>query len=117
MLHWSSHARMEPPRQRSDLRSGRQLHVMPANAEACVISRTVLPPEIWAAIIRLALRAEGRSLAAWERLSRVSSTWRAVLKGMSEPAIAHDQELHIRLQSARCLHVHLLDIHDRVPCC
>ena len=43
---------------------------------------------MWRAIVRAALRAEGDSLATWERLSRVNSFWRAALKGTSSAGIA-----------------------------
>ena len=45
-----------------------------------------LPADIWGAIARATLRAEGGTAHAWERLSRVNSTWRAGLKGMSQSA-------------------------------
>ncbi len=40
-----------------------------------------LPAELWGAVARATLRAEGYSVHAWERLSRVSRAWRAGLTG------------------------------------
>ena len=40
-----------------------------------------LPADAWAAIARATLRAEGDRAWAWERLSRINSTWRAGLRG------------------------------------
>jgi len=57
-----------------------------------------LPADVWAAIARATLRAEGDHAHAWERLRRVNSTWRAALEGGS----AFSRTVH--LQSAVILH-------------
>ena len=40
-----------------------------------------LPADVWGAIARATLRAEGNSVHAWERLCRVCRTWRVALTG------------------------------------
>ncbi len=42
---------------------------------------SALPADMWGAIARAALRAEGDDVRVWERLCRVNSTWRAGLTG------------------------------------
>lgn len=42
-----------------------------------------LPPDVWGAVARAALAAEGHALAAWARLSLVSRAWRDGLTGES----------------------------------
>ncbi len=42
---------------------------------------SALPADMWGAIARAALHAEGDDVHVWERLCRVNSTWRAGLTG------------------------------------
>jgi len=56
---------------------------MSAVERASVSSLPALPAEVWAAIARAALRAEGDRADAWERLRRVNSIWWAALEGAS----------------------------------
>ena len=55
---------------------------MPATEDEVIASDPpALPPDVLRAMAHAALRAEGYSVRAWERLCRVHSTWRADLKG------------------------------------
>ena len=71
----------ETRRQRASPHSTRQSHGTAAVQESCAGSRPRLPAELWGAIARATLRAEGDDVRAWERLCRVSWSWRAGLQG------------------------------------
>ena len=44
----------------------------------------LLPPEVWGAIARETLAAEGGGARAWVRLSLINRSWRAGLAGQSQ---------------------------------
>lgn len=48
-----------------------------------------LPPDVWAAVAKAALAAEGDSLAIWLRLGMVSRSWRDILSGSRLPHQCH----------------------------
>ena len=77
------HARPEP--RGAALPAGaaavRQRHGMLAIEQLTESDGLPLPADVWGVIARATLQAEGGDVHAWERLSRVNSTWRAGLEG------------------------------------
>ena len=54
---------------------------MSSSEQLIVKAWPALPADVWGAVARATLHAEGDTLRAWERLGRVNSIWRASLKG------------------------------------
>ncbi len=78
------HARPEPPGAALPAAAGAavgQQLGLPAIGQLTVSDGLALPANVWGIIARATLQAEGGDVHAWERLSRVSSIWRAGLKG------------------------------------
>ncbi len=79
---------------------------MPVVEQPAPGPQAALPAEVWSVIARATLRAEGDGVRAWERLGRVSRSWRAALAGELRPqqsvhgAGSHGTLLHI--EGERC---------------
>ena len=81
---------------------------MPAGDQLAQRGHSEVPADVWGAVARATLRAEGDSVHAWERLCRVSRAWRAGLTGAyidgsQHVACNHDRCL-VRLQQ-QCQHL------------